>query len=191
MPSYLDMNNKTVNTSYINPTQSNANLGKFQANLNKVGMGAGMVGSQLEGSPVQNAVSQAGPWGAIIGTASKIGTNIGEGIGGDVGGAVTGAFDPSRILMDKNLSLGKRIIGAGVPILGGIWSYRAKKREEAKAKARLADQSLMQDAAQRTAGMVDNTPDVQVMNSGGWIQKAINPSHKGFCTPLSKPTCTG
>jgi hypothetical protein len=23
-----------------------------------------------------------------------------------------------------------------------------------------------------------------------WIQKAINPKHKGFCTPLSKPTCT-
>jgi hypothetical protein len=23
-----------------------------------------------------------------------------------------------------------------------------------------------------------------------WIQKAINPAHKGFCTPMSKPTCT-
>lgn len=23
-----------------------------------------------------------------------------------------------------------------------------------------------------------------------WIQKAVNPSHKGFCTPMSKPTCT-
>lgn len=29
--------------------------------------------------------------------------------------------------------------------------------------------------------------------SGGkhWIQKAINPKHKGYCTPMSKPTCTG
>ena len=25
---------------------------------------------------------------------------------------------------------------------------------------------------------------------GKWIQKAINPKHKGFCTPLSKKTCT-
>ena len=23
-----------------------------------------------------------------------------------------------------------------------------------------------------------------------WIKKAVNPAHKGFCTPLSKPTCT-
>jgi hypothetical protein len=23
-----------------------------------------------------------------------------------------------------------------------------------------------------------------------WIQKAINPKHKGYCTPMSKPTCT-
>ena len=23
-----------------------------------------------------------------------------------------------------------------------------------------------------------------------WIQKAVNPKHKGFCTPLSKKTCT-
>lgn len=24
-----------------------------------------------------------------------------------------------------------------------------------------------------------------------WIQGAINPAHKGYCTPMSKPTCTG
>lgn len=23
-----------------------------------------------------------------------------------------------------------------------------------------------------------------------WIQKAINPAHEGYCTPMSKPTCT-
>jgi len=23
-----------------------------------------------------------------------------------------------------------------------------------------------------------------------WIQKAINPKHKGYCTPESKSTCT-
>ena len=25
---------------------------------------------------------------------------------------------------------------------------------------------------------------------GKWIQKAINPKHKGYCTPMTKPTCT-
>jgi hypothetical protein len=23
-----------------------------------------------------------------------------------------------------------------------------------------------------------------------WIQKAVNHKHKGYCTPMSKPTCT-
>lgn len=25
---------------------------------------------------------------------------------------------------------------------------------------------------------------------GKWIQKAINPKHKGYCTPMTKKTCT-
>ena len=24
-----------------------------------------------------------------------------------------------------------------------------------------------------------------------WIQKAINPKHEGYCTPMTKKTCTG
>ena len=24
-----------------------------------------------------------------------------------------------------------------------------------------------------------------------WIQKAVNPKHVGFCTPMTKKTCTG
>lgn len=36
---------------------------------------------------------------------------------------------------------------------------------------------------------------VMLMKKGGstdkkWIQKAINPAHKGYCTPMTKPTCT-
>jgi len=23
-----------------------------------------------------------------------------------------------------------------------------------------------------------------------WIQKAVNPEHKGYCTPMTKKTCT-
>jgi hypothetical protein len=26
---------------------------------------------------------------------------------------------------------------------------------------------------------------------GGWLAGAVNPNHKGYCTPMSKPTCTG
>ena len=33
------------------------------------------------------------------------------------------------------------------------------------------------------------------LKSGGtadknWIQKAVNPKHKGYCTPMTKKTCT-
>lgn len=33
--------------------------------------------------------------------------------------------------------------------------------------------------------------DEKMMKKGGWIKSAINPSHKGWCTPLSNPHCTG
>src|SRR5260221_11819935 len=26
--------------------------------------------------------------------------------------------------------------------------------------------------------------------SGGWISKAVNPEHRGYCTPMTKSTCT-
>ena len=26
--------------------------------------------------------------------------------------------------------------------------------------------------------------------NGKWIQKAVDPKHKGFCTPMTKKTCT-
>ena len=26
--------------------------------------------------------------------------------------------------------------------------------------------------------------------NGKWIQKAVNPEHKGYCTPMTKKTCT-
>ena len=37
---------------------------------------------------------------------------------------------------------------------------------------------------------------VKSQKSGGkskknWLQKAVNPKHKGFCTPMIKSTCTG
>ncbi len=41
----------------------------------------------------------------------------------------------------------------------------------------------------------EREPDRTNFKKGGstdkkWIQKAINPAHKGYCTPMTKPTCT-
>ena len=30
----------------------------------------------------------------------------------------------------------------------------------------------------------------ELLNEKNWIQKALNPKHKGYCTPMTKPTCT-
>jgi hypothetical protein len=29
-----------------------------------------------------------------------------------------------------------------------------------------------------------------ILSEKNWIQGAINPAHKGFCTPMTKKTCT-
>lgn len=50
------------------------------------------------------------------------------------------------------------------------------------------DGSMYNDNLQQTDAFGNRT-----MASGGkhWIQGAINPAHKGFCTPMTKSTCTG
>ncbi len=30
-----------------------------------------------------------------------------------------------------------------------------------------------------------------LLDEKDWISSAVNPDHKGFCTPLTKKTCTG
>ena len=42
-------------------------------------------------------------------------------------------------------------------------------------------------ATKKTAGSL---PKAKKGGEKKWIQKAINPAHKGYCTPMSKPTCT-
>src|SRR6187399_568880 len=37
-------------------------------------------------------------------------------------------------------------------------------------------------------GYVDD--EIELMKKGGWIKKAVNPAHKGYCTPMTKRTCT-
>ena len=80
--------------------------------------------------------------------------------------------------------IGAGIIGAGVSAIGTrVAKNIAEKRKEKKAIKKAVDE---------TAKKVTT----KVMKKGGstgdkkWIQKAINPAHKGYCTPMTKPTCT-
>jgi hypothetical protein len=35
-----------------------------------------------------------------------------------------------------------------------------------------------------------NLAPSEMKKGGKWIQKAVNPAHKGYCTPMTKSTCT-
>ena len=57
-------------------------------------------------------------------------------------------------------------------------------------------QSMDRGTFAPNSGMNDGSSSTPVMAKKGgstdkkWIQKAINPAHKGYCTPMTKPTCT-
>ena len=55
----------------------------------------------------------------------------------------------------------------------------------AKKGAKVAKKK-MQDGG----GMMSLYKDGGKAKGGKWIQKAINPKHKGYCTPMTKKTCT-
>lgn len=42
-----------------------------------------------------------------------------------------------------------------------------------------------------SSGEMVSNDEVSEHKSGGWISKAVNPKHKGYCTPMTKSTCTG
>ena len=57
-------------------------------------------------------------------------------------------------------------------------------------KAGMVDpQGAYTKVQQRTLGSMKKGGTVKAKD-GKWIQKAINPKHKGFCTPMTKKTCT-
>ena len=76
------------------------------------------------------------------------------------------------------------IIGAG---LTGMGAYLSAGKKDARKKEKAEKKKVDETAKKITSN---------VMKKGGstgdkkWIQKAINPAHKGYCTPMTKPTCT-
>lgn len=93
----------------------------------------------------QDFISKAGPWGAVIGTASKLGTTAMDSMinydsskmssGETIAAATkTGIFNPAAGWTDPNLSGKDKVISGLLPGLGGIKSAKAKKRIVAEQK---------------------------------------------------------
>jgi len=76
------------------------------------------------------------------------------------------------------------IIGSGLAAMG---TYLSAGKKAARQKEKDEKKKVDNTAKKITS---------KVMKKGGstsdkkWIQKAINPAHKGYCTPMTKPTCT-
>jgi len=92
---------------------------------------------------------------------------------------------PPGIFGNTSAKIGAGIIGTGVTALGAKVAKDIKQNRAAKKEVK--------KTVDKAAKSITST---KVMKKGGstgdkkWIQKAINPAHKGYCTPMSKPTCT-
>ena len=83
----------------------------------------------------------------------------------------------------------KRVIKSGYGTIGYI--ERLGKLEE-QARADASRQKLKGKPGYDANGFpVKKKSGVKSKaKEGKWIQKAINPKHKGYCTPMTKKTCT-
>ena len=79
------------------------------------------------------------------------------------------------------------------PYLGDVGSEGRRAGPRRKGRG-LKEQQAPVQKGRRPWG--SKTPERVDVKKGGkadknWIQKAVNPKHKGFCTPITKPGCTG
>lgn len=88
--------------------------------------------------------------------------------------------------------------------LGMLTSYQKKQLADHMSKSGTAKKIYeglpnIGRAVGKSAADIPKDSKLQKQKSGGktpkakdgkWIQKAVNPAHKGYCTPMTKPTCT-
>lgn len=67
---------------------------------------------------------------------------------------------------------------------------KAQKGKEVFKKNKPLMDSLSKENMKVLDTIYKAKPVVAKAKDGKWIQKAINPEHKGYCTPMTKPTCT-
>jgi hypothetical protein len=71
-------------------------------------------------------------------------------------------------------------IGAGMGAAARATSAKVAAKKEMKKKVDVAAKKITSNVMKKGGSTGDKK----------WIQKAINPAHKGYCTPETKKTCT-
>jgi hypothetical protein len=104
------------------------------------------------------------------------------------GGKIDPKPDYRHIKKEKRTIMGSKVV---VPTAKDSADYR-KGFEDVVKKVRNTEINTSSNyiRGQREAKQRNLKSGGTVAKDGKWIQKAINPKHKGYCTPMSKPTCT-
>lgn len=70
-------------------------------------------------------------------------------------------------------------------------SHISPKMRQQQMMQQQAMQQQMQQGQMQQPGMRPDTDNDAMKSGGNWLKGAVNPAHKGFCTPMTKSTCTG
>jgi len=101
---------------------------------------------------------------------------------------------PAGMFGNTSAKIGAGLIGAGLAALGTKVAKDIKENRAAKKEAKKAAELPKQKKGGEKKMTLVSSPVVMLKKGGStdkkWIQKAINPAHKGYCTPMTKPTCT-
>jgi hypothetical protein len=104
-----------------------------------------------------------------------------------------GAIDQTKKLINKMGDISLRGQGRVSKNLGGSMNTARRDMTHGYYKP---DMGMQGGQMFRGGGVVKKRGSIGVaLKDGGkadknWIQKAVNPKHKGYCTPMSKKTCT-
>ena len=153
-------------------------------------------GGRIAG-PARRA-QESGFYSPDMGMRGKFGYKHGKRVGKVIGGVIKGGKSISKLL--KNL--GKEIKAQPLPpqLKGKVKELqkafphhgskgRLKKAEGGRTKK--VGREIKTSKGQ--AGLWTRKARKEFKKGGtdkNWIQKAVDPKHKGFCTPMTKKTCT-
>lgn len=155
-----------INNSMRKTVEALLSAGDYDG-LEKLAMGKGKYGIHLKG-----AVSPRAQEGMQMGQDQQM-----QQIAQMVAQALQQGADPNQIL--------QMLVQQGVP------------QEVAQQVIQMVMQQMqgqqqpeMEQAEMQEAPPMEYGGDMPMAKSGKWIQKAVNPEHKGYCTPMTKKTCT-
>lgn len=99
-------------------------------------------------------------------------------------------FGAGKEFKDIAKTAGKRYgdEDAGKRVAGAIFWKKAKGKHMTKEEV----EDMVWIVEDDLEVILDNAIQYQeaLLNEKDWIQGAVNPKHKGYCTPMTKPTCT-